>query len=57
MISEVHLHPKETWEEGKNPVKYIKYAFPVSTEVMEAMREHLMSVETGALPAEGLLRA
>lgn len=45
MISEVRLHPKETWEEGKNPVKYIKYAFPVSAEVMEAMRENLTSVE------------
>lgn len=49
MISEVHLHPKETWEEEKNPVKYIKYAFPVSTEVMEAMRGNLTSVETVVL--------
>ena len=32
MILEVQLHPKETWEEGKNPIKEIKYAFPVSDE-------------------------
>ena len=41
MIAEIHLHPKETWEEGKNPIKEIKYAFPVSKEVMEALREML----------------
>ena len=46
MIAEVHLHPKETWEEGKNPIKEIKYAFPVSKEVMDALRENVASVET-----------
>lgn len=46
MIAEIHLHPKETWEEGKNPIKEIKYAFPVSKEVMEALRENVASVET-----------
>ena len=49
MIAEVHLHPKETWEEGKNPIKEIKYAFPVSKEVMDALRENVASVETVVL--------
>lgn len=46
MIAEVHLHPKETWQESKNPIKEIKYAFPVSHEVMEALRENVASVES-----------
>ena len=49
MIAEVHLHLKETWEEGKNPIKEIKYAFPVSKEVMDALRENVASVETVVL--------
>lgn len=49
MIAEVYLHPKETWEEGKNPIKEIKYAFPVSKEVMDALRENVASVETVCL--------
>ena len=49
MIAEVHLHPKETWEAGKNPIKEIKYAFPVSKEVMDALRENVASVETVCL--------
>ncbi len=49
MIAEVHLHPKNTWQEGKNPIKEIKYAFPVSQEVMEALRENVASVETVCL--------
>lgn len=49
MIAEVHLHPKETWEEGKNPIKEIKYAFPVSKEVMDALMENVVSVETVCL--------
>lgn len=49
LITEVHLHPKETWEEGKNPIKEIKYAFPVSKEVMDALRENVASVETVCL--------
>ena len=49
MILEVQLHPKETWEEGKNPIKEIKYAFPVSDEVMDALRENVASVETVCL--------
>lgn len=49
MISEVQLHPKETWSEGKNPVKSIKYAFPVGKEVMEYMRENVLTVETVVL--------
>ncbi len=46
MIAEVHLHPKGTWQEGKNPIKEIRYAFPVSQEVMEALRENVALVET-----------
>jgi site-specific DNA recombinase len=53
MIAEVHLHPKETWEEGKNPIKEIKYAFPVSKEVMDALRENVASVETVVLLSKG----
>lgn len=49
MILEVKLHPKETWEEGKNPIKEIKYAFSVSDEVMDALRENVASVETVCL--------
>ena len=49
MIAEVHLHPKETWEAEKNPIKEIKYAFPVSKEVMDALRENVASVETVCL--------
>ena len=49
MIAEVHLHLKETWEEGKNPIKEIKSAFPVSKEVMDALRENVASVETVVL--------
>ena len=40
---------KDTWQEGKNPIKEIKYAFPVSQEVMEALRENVASVETVVL--------
>ena len=49
MIAEVHFHPKDTWQEGKNPIKEIRYAFPVSQEVMEALRENVASVETVCL--------
>lgn len=49
MIAEVHLHPKDTWQEGKNPIKEIKYAFPVSQEVMEALRENVAHVESVVL--------
>jgi len=49
LIKEVHLHPKETWEAGKNPIKEIKYAFPVEPEVFEALRENVLSVETVVL--------
>ena len=53
MIAEVHLHPKDTWQEGKNPIKEIRYAFPVSQEVMEALRENVASVETVVLLSKG----
>ena len=31
LISEIQLHPKETWQEGQNPVKKITYTFPLTT--------------------------
>ena len=46
LVSEVHLYPKETWDESKNPIKDIKYTFPVSKEVMESLGENVASVET-----------
>lgn len=55
MIAEVHLHPKDTWQEGKNPIKEIRYVFPVSQEVMEALRENVASVETVVLLSKGVI--
>ena len=49
LVSEVHLYPKETWDESKNPIKDIKYTFPVSKEVMESLGENVASVETVVL--------
>ena len=49
LLAEVHLHPKDTGQEGKNPIKEIRYAFPVSQEVMEALRENVALVETVVL--------
>ena len=50
LISEVHLHPKETWEIGKNPIKEIRYTFPIlGKEYTSAVGENLASVETVAL--------
>jgi len=46
LIAEVHLHPKETWKEGKNPIKEIKYTFPVSQEVIAELGDTLSTVET-----------
>ena len=39
MILEVRLHPKETWGESKDPVKYIKHSFSVGKEAMESLRK------------------
>ena len=49
LISEVRLHPKEIWAEGKNPIKEIKYAFPISDEVVKSLRENVTSLETVVL--------
>lgn len=49
LISEVRLYPKETWEKGKNPVKEIKYAFPVSDEILGKIQEKVATVETVVL--------
>lgn len=49
IVSEVYLHPKETWKEGENPIKQIKYAFPISSEVLESLRENIASVESVCL--------
>lgn len=45
LIAEVHLKPKDTWSEGKSPIKAIKYAFPVSEDVLFSMRGNETSVE------------
>ena len=49
LISEVRLHPKEIWAEGKNPIKEIKYAFPISDEAVKSLRENVTSLETVVL--------
>ena len=49
LIAEVQLHPKETWKEGKSPVKAIHYTFPISDGVMSTLRENVASVETVAV--------
>lgn len=49
LISEVRLYPKETWEKGKNPVKEIRYAFPVNDEVLGEIGEKVSTVETVVL--------
>ena len=36
IVSEVHLHPKDTWKEGINPIKKIIYAFPMGIEDSDA---------------------
>lgn len=46
LISEVRLHPKETWKKGKNPVKEIRYAFPIEDQILEEIRENVATVET-----------
>lgn len=46
IVSEIHLHPKEKWEEGKNPIKSITYAFPISDEVLDEVRAKASSIET-----------
>lgn len=45
LIAEVHLHPKETWDESRNPVKEIKYTFPISREAVASLGENQASVE------------
>ena len=45
LISEIRLYPKETWEKGKNPVKEIRYAFPVSDEILGKIQEKVATVE------------
>lgn len=49
MISEVQLYPKETWTDGSNPIKAIKYTFLASNEAMETLGENEASVETVCL--------
>ena len=40
LIAEVQLHPKETWQKGKSPIKSIKYTFPISGEVLDALGDN-----------------
>ena len=54
MIAEVHRHPKETWEEGKNPIKEIQYTFPIfNGEDKSTLGENLASVQTVILLQRG----
>ena len=46
LISEIQLYPKETWKEGQNPIKCIKYTFPVTDKVRQNLREKVSTVET-----------
>ncbi len=46
LIAEINLYPKETWEENKNPIREIKYTFPISDEAIAALSENETSVET-----------
>ncbi len=49
LIAEVHLYPKDTWDESRNPVKEIKYTFPISREAIASLGENQASVETCVL--------
>lgn len=49
LIAEINLYSKETWEENKNPIRKIKYTFPISDEVIAALSENETSVETVVL--------
>lgn len=40
LIAEVQLHPKDTWQEGRSPVKSIRYTFPISGEVAAALGDN-----------------
>lgn len=46
LIAEVQLHPKATWKETQNPVKSIKYTFPVSSEYLNNFRGNCKDVVT-----------
>jgi len=48
LIAEVHLRPKETWEEGKSPIEKIVYTFPIYESAMTNLGENLapVSMET-----------
>lgn len=46
LISEIQLYPKETWKEGQNPIKCIKYTFPVTDKVRQNLGEKVSTVET-----------
>ena len=53
LIAEVHLYPKDTWDESRNPVKEIKYTFPISREAIASLGENQASVETIVLLSKG----
>ncbi len=54
LIAEINLYPKETWEENKNPIREIKYTFPISDEAIVALSENETSVETVCLLSKRL---
>lgn len=45
LIAEIRLKPKDTWSKDKSPIKEIKYAFPVSEDVLCSLGENVSSVE------------
>jgi len=46
LIAEVRLRPKESWKQGENPVKSIKYTFPVSQELLNNLGGNCKNVVT-----------
>ena len=51
LISEVHLYPKSTWQEGRNPIKSITYTFPIGNALIESMGENSTGVCCAVKPS------
>lgn len=56
LVSEVQLHPKETWKEGQNPVKRITFTFPITSTVVSELSGdemcHPSSLTSWTLPGQ-----
>lgn len=46
LVSEVQLRPKAAWQQGQNPVKSIKYTFPISKDVLDSLGGNCKNVVT-----------